>query len=304
MKRRTNPVSFETSQISLLGDRRENQDRCAVLCLADIVLLVVADGMGGHPKGDEAAQVVVETCQDIFMRVKKPISDPAQFLDYLSHQAHQRIVEHGEQQTPPVDPRTTLVMAVVQDGKAWWGHIGDSRLYYLSGNRLIERTIDHSYVEKLLQDGLIEPHEVDRHPFKNYVTRCLGGLAGSPLLALSEQPVALQQGDVLMLCSDGLWGQMDDDRIITAFDAVDMPLDTLLKNAANMAEYEASPGSDNVTAVALRWLRPSAKPATDAAAQHQPADDDEVSQAVSSLRDAIDNFEQTRRSPPRKSIQK
>lgn len=285
-----NSTLFETSQVSLLGDRRENQDRCSVLTSADVVLLIVADGMGGHPKGDEAAELVVDTCQDAFMRIKKPIADPAQFLDYLSHEAHQQIVGYGESQTPPIDPRTTMVVGLVQEGLAWWGHIGDSRLYHFHNGSMANRTIDHSYVEKLLQDGLINEKEMENHPFKNYVTRCLGGLAGSPDLTIVRGAVALDKGDTLVLCSDGFWGPMGNERLTAAFDASDLPLDMLLRNTANMALYEASPSSDNVTAVALRWLLPAVEKPPMEEGRPEPAGDD-VSQAMDRLRYAIDSFE-------------
>ncbi|MEO5343315.1 MAG: protein phosphatase 2C domain-containing protein [Gammaproteobacteria bacterium SHHR-1] len=274
---------FETSQISLLGDRRNNQDRGALFTSAGVALLVVADGMGGHPKGEEAAQMVVDCCHEAFMRVKKPVPDPAGLLEYISLQAHERIVDYGEAQDPPIDPRTTLALCLVQEGRAWWGHVGDSRLYHFRRGELLGRTVDHSYVERLRRDGLIEAEEMDQHPFKNFVTRCLGGLGASPEPTLGPEAVVLEPGDVLLLCSDGLWGPMGDERLALAMDAADVPLDSLLHQTANMAQYEASPGSDNVTGVALRWLAPARRPLKD--------DGDRIDSAVQRLRSALDNFE-------------
>jgi serine/threonine protein phosphatase PrpC len=288
-----NDASFETSQISLPGDRRNNQDRCAVFASAGVVLLLVADGMGGHPKGEEAAQLVIDSFHDGFMRVKKPVSDPTLFIDYISHQAHERIVAFGEAQDPPIDPRTTLVACLVQEGRAWWGHLGDSRLYHFHQGQLVYRTLDHSYVERMRREGLIGADEMDNHPFKNYVTRCLGGLGGSPEPTLGPGPVVLDKGDVLLLCSDGLWGPMGDERLALAFDGADMALDSLLHQSANMAQYEASPCSDNVTGVALRWLLPAQESAQ---YPHPPAylddnEDDAIDAFNQRLRFALDNFD-------------
>ncbi|MBF0256119.1 MAG: serine/threonine-protein phosphatase [Gammaproteobacteria bacterium] len=287
--------AFETSQISLLGDRRNNQDRCAVFVSAGVVLLVVADGMGGHPKGEEAAQIVIDCCHDSFMRVKKPIAEPERFLDYLAHQAHDQILAYGEAEDPPVDPRTTLVLCLVQEGRAWWGHVGDSRLYHFRQGDLLQRTLDHSYVERLRQDGLIEANEMERHPFKNYVTRCLGGLGATPEPTLGPSAVVLEPGDVLLLCSDGLWGPLGDERLALAFDAEEMHLDSLLRNTANMAQYEASPGSDNISAVVLRWLKPAVAEAESPQPAQPQFNGDSLDAAMQRLRYALENFDGQRR---------
>lgn len=279
---------FDASQISLMGDRRNNQDRSGVFSSAGVILMVVADGMGGHPKGEEAAQLVIDTCHDVFMRVKKPLADPAQFLDYLAHQAHERILAYGEAQDPTIDPRTTLVVSLVQQGLAWWGHVGDSRLYHFRDGELLSRTTDHSYVERLRRDGLIDAEDMQHHPFKSYVTRCLGGLGASPQPTLVPAPVVLERGDVLLLCSDGLWGPLGDNRLALAFDAEEMPLDLLLRQTANLAQYEAAPSSDNVTGVALRWLQAAVhqtEPVDSVVQQDRPSDD--VDAALEHLRSVL-----------------
>jgi serine/threonine protein phosphatase PrpC len=285
-------IYFETSQISLLGDRRNNQDRCAVFTSAGVALLVVADGMGGHPKGEEAAQIVMDSCHDAFMRVKKPLADPTGFLAYISRQAHEQIVAFGEQHDPSIDPRTTLVASLVQDSHAWWGHVGDSRLYHFRGGELLNRTIDHSYVERLRRDGLIDAQEMEQHPFKNYVTRCLGGLGASSDPTLGPAPVKLEKDDVLLLCSDGLWGPLGDERLALAFDAAEMPLDSLLHQTANLAQYEASPGSDNVSAVALRWIVPSQLLREPSQPQAEAEEPDQIDSAMERLRSALDNYQE------------
>lgn len=275
--------AFESSRISLNGNRQNNQDRCAIISSANCALLVVADGMGGHPKGDQAAQLVIDTCEDAFMRIKKPIPDPGLFLDYLGKQAHEQIVAFGEQHLPVIDPRTTMVVALVQEGVAWWGHVGDSRLYRFRRGRVINRTIDHSYVERLHQDGLIGAEQKANHPYRNYVTRCLGGFINAPEVTLAEGSVILERGDILLLCSDGLWGTLGDERLAAAFDS-DEPVWELLRRIAKLAEQEAAPTSDNVSGVALRWRLPAVRP-------RAPANTDKVSLAVDELKTALEHFE-------------
>jgi serine/threonine protein phosphatase PrpC len=256
---------------------------------ADTVLLVVADGMGGHPKGEEAAQLVVDTCMNHFMRVQKPLVEPNAFLQTICLQSHEAILRFGLDQFPVIDPRTTIVMALIQEGVAYWGHVGDSRLYLLRAGEAHERTRDHSYVEELLQRGSISNEDVSRHPFRNYVTRCLGGVGTDPVLSVREKPMVLQQQDILLLCSDGLWGPLGDERLAAAFDS-DEPLDELLQRTAQLAADEASPSSDNVTAVALRWLVKGIEPAAIDEEEDLPPEERKLRQAVSNLSSALDSF--------------
>lgn len=244
---------FEMSSISLRGNRRSNQDRYCLLENLDTAFLVVADGMGGHPKGEEAAVIATEVCCDLFMRERKPIRDPAGFLQKAARHAHAKIVDFGEGHRPRIDPRTTLVLSLVQDGMAWWGHIGDSRLYHFREDRILTRTRDHSFVERLLQNGSMTEEELATSSYRNYVTRCLGGYSGQPELCMDNPVVQLERGDILLLCSDGLWGPLTDERLAKAFQS-DSPLESILQRAADMAFGMAMPKSDNITAVALRWL--------------------------------------------------
>lgn len=244
---------FEMSAISLRGNRRTNQDRYCQLENSDVALLMVTDGMGGHPKGEEAAAIAAEVCNDLFMKERKPISDPQAFLQKVVRHAHARIVDFGEAHKPRIDPRTTLVFSLVQDGMAWWGHVGDSRLYHFRDGQILTRTRDHSYVERLLQSGNITEEELATSNLRNYVTRCLGGYSGQPELCMDNPVARLERGDILLLCSDGLWGPLGDERLAKAFSS-DLPLESALQRAADMAFGEAMPKSDNITAVALRWL--------------------------------------------------
>ena len=287
---------FETSHASLLGNRNNNQDRCAVLESVDTVLLVVADGMGGHPKGEEAAQLVIDTCEDAFMRIKKPIAEPEKFIDHISRQAHEAIITYGYRHIPAIDPRTTVVIALVQDGLAYWGHIGDSRLYHFRNGKVINKTVDHSYVEKLREQGIINDEEKEKHPFRNYVTRCLGGAPGAPEITIPDMPTRLEKDDTLLLCSDGLWGPLGDERLAAALDSSEK-IRALLSRMADMAEEEASPSSDNVTGVALRWLvsaRPATPPPADENAETQDKPEgksEKLTRAIDDLKNALEVFD-------------
>jgi len=250
----------------------------------------VADGMGGHPKGEEAAQLVVDTCEDAFMRAKKPIGNPNQFLEHITRQAHEAIITYGYRHIPAIDPRTTIVLCLVQDGLAHWGHIGDSRLYHIRRGEVIQKTIDHSYVEKLREQGIIDDAEKENHPFRNYVTRCLGGAPNPPELTLASPPACLEKGDVLLLCSDGLWGPLGDERSAAAMEGEEK-ISELLTRMADMAAEEASPGSDNVTGVALRWLIPAIHRPEELQKAARDEEQDHLTQAIDELKKALEIFD-------------
>lgn len=245
-------MRYETAQCSLLGNRTTNQDRCLVLEAPDAILLCLADGMGGHPKGEMAAQILMDNARRAFLTSRKPISNPHFFLSGLMEMSHQHILEFGRDQEPPIEPRTTGVLCLVQEDSAFWAHIGDSRLYIMRDGVIHLRTDDHSYVEHLRQQGIISSAQVHTHKFRNYVTRCLGGTNNRPVAELSG-PHPLKEGDVVLLCSDGFWGPLPERPMVDSLFKNKPPLMNGIRDLANEAESNSRPESDNVTVVALRW---------------------------------------------------
>jgi serine/threonine protein phosphatase PrpC len=128
--------------------------------------------------------------------------------------------------------------------------VGDSRLYLLRTGRLVTRTRDHTPVEELLQSGVIEEDELITHPLRNSVNRCLGGALRPPKISLDH--AELKPGDTLLLCSDGLWSALPEQKLL------DMPTSGELEFAVNEltdeAEKASYPHSDNISLVGLRWL--------------------------------------------------
>jgi serine/threonine protein phosphatase PrpC len=273
---------------SLTGDRRINQDRCGSAVSGDSQMIVIADGMGGHPKGEVAAELLVNTCTDAFNQVKHPITDPGRFLNLALSKAHKNIVAYGQEQDPPIDPRTTAVVVFAQKGHAYWAHAGDSRLYLYRAGKVVTRTTDHSYVERLRQQGVITDSERDTHPQRNYVTRCLGGSSINPEFTLGKYK--LEKGDILLLCTDGAWSSIDEELMSDALFS-GTPLEEAMTALADEAAQKAFPDSDNVTLIALKINSvPTAEPRNDKPAD--PADkQQELSQAIADLQSAIDIFE-------------
>lgn len=292
-------LQYETGEVSLLGNRSTNQDRCAILHDPNAVLLALADGMGGHPKGEVAAQILVDTCESQFLKVRKPITEPRLFISRLLHDAHENIVAYGYGQTPTIEPRTTAVVALIQEGTAYWVHIGDSRLYLFRKGRVFTRTKDHSYVEQLHRQGLISAEDRKKHPQRNFVTRCLGGMMNPPEVSHGT-PTQLQAEDVLLLCSDGLWGKINSAKLATAVSGK-QKLSKLIPEIAKRAYQIAYPESDNVTAVALRCRSVEIKQATQPFSQPEPTQisqqqapvnlDQQLQDVIKELQQALNDFE-------------
>jgi serine/threonine protein phosphatase PrpC len=239
-----------------LGNRSCNQDRCLVVERSDSILLAVADGMGGHAGGDLAAQAAVDSLRQSFAQEAVPIPETEAFLQTALETAHLGVIEAGRNSKPAIHPRTTCVVCVIQGNRACWAHLGDSRLYVLRNGTLVARTRDHTPLEELLQRGVISEDELRRHPLRNSVSRCLGGLRALPELGFGH--AELRADDTVLLCSDGLWSALPEHKLlgIRGYGDLQQVID-ILANEAEMASY---PHSDNISLVALRWLSASRRP--------------------------------------------
>ena len=168
-------MKYETGLSNRLGNRANNQDRCSYLEHCGDVLLLLADGMGGHRGGDLAAQQFIDSMTATLRRQKNPVTDPGDFLNNSIVLAHHDISRLRVAHEPPFYPRTTCVACLVQDGVAHWAHVGDSRLYLIRHNNILTRTRDHTYIEDLVKNNIITEDEMSEHPMRNYVSYCLGG---------------------------------------------------------------------------------------------------------------------------------
>lgn len=245
-------MQIETADVSLIGHREENQDRVAVATADNAALLVVIDGMGGHAEGARAAETALSTMLDAFWQTPHPIFDPLGFLHLSLGRAHEEVVKLGVGLSVEARPRATCAVALVQEDAAYWAHIGDSRVYQLRPTQVVERTRDHSHVEVLLREGLITEAEVHGHPMRNYVECCLGGDAALPEMTISTRR-KLKNGDVLLLCTDGLWANLRDQDFVRFAQPQGKSLRDSLTDLGTQAVEASAPYSDNTSATALRW---------------------------------------------------
>ena len=243
-------MRFTIFQESRKGAREVNQDRIAYTYSRETLLLVIADGMGGHVGGEIAAQIAVRLFIERFHQEAKPIlRNPLKFLQETMLRAHAALGSYANQFSMLETPRTTCVAVIVQANHAYWAHVGDSRFYLFRQGALIGSTKDHSKVQYLVDQGIIGADEIVQHPDRNKIFSCLGGLV-DPVIDLSKR-TALRNGDVLVLCTDGLWSVMPHGEIATLLTST-----PILKTAPQMlreAEQRGGPDGDNLSAIVVRW---------------------------------------------------
>jgi len=246
-------MQVEYAKVSALGDRQDNQDRAAVVVADEAAIMLVFDGMGGHSDGARAAETGLKVVQDMFMSCTLPVFDPQGFLYTALARAHDEVVALGSEVAVDFRPRATCAVCLVQEGGAYWAHIGDSRIYQVRDAQVLARSRDHSHVEVLIQEGAITEEEAQDHPMRNFVECCIGGDAPVPDMSITNKQL-LRQGDVLLACTDGLWSGLSDEDIGGIAKPAEKNIGENLKALSIKALNVNSPYSDNTTGAALRWL--------------------------------------------------
>ncbi|MGH6625769.1 MAG: PP2C family protein-serine/threonine phosphatase [Burkholderiaceae bacterium] len=241
-------MKFSVFQVSRKGGREKNEDRMGYCYTRESGLFVLADGMGGHPEGEVAAQLALQTVSALYQKEARPVvKDIAGFLVAALMAAHHQISRYATEKGMLDTPRTTLVAAIVQGSSATWIHCGDSRLYLVRDGQLLTRTRDHSYLEHK-NAGVVKLNSISR----NVLFTCLGS-PSKPVFDVTG-PITLHQGDKILLCSDGLWGSLNDNDIVhqlsqqSVSDAVPELVERALRNGGEH--------SDNVTVIAMEWETP------------------------------------------------
>ncbi|TVT51073.1 MAG: serine/threonine-protein phosphatase [Denitromonas halophila] len=303
-------MKFTIYQESRIGKRASNQDRIAYCYSRDALLMVVADGMGGHLHGEVAAQIAVQFITQAFQREAQPlVGDPVLFLSHVMTNAHHAILDYAFDKYLPEAPRTTVVACLIQNGQAYWAHAGDSRLYLLRKGEIEMQTRDHSRVQLMLDQGLIDAEGAAVHPGRNRIYSCLGG-NHSPQVEFSR-PTPLFSGDILALCTDGVWGPVGTDPLKARL-LDGRPLMKSIPKLLDEAEERGGAHADNLSMIGLLWLQDFAETLPDtvstqtmaissfttqmesfertAGSGAQDLTDDEIEQAISEINVAIKKF--------------
>jgi len=243
-------MRFAVHQTSQIGARKYNQDRVAYAYTDSSLLMVLADGMGGHSHGEIAAQIAIHTFMQEFAKSANPtIADPELFLRETMKGCHQAINHYTQLNELEGSPGTTCVAALVQNGKVNWAHAGDSRFYLLRAGKVVKITRDHSVVQQWADWGIITKEEMKTHPDRNKITNCLGGVDDIFYVEASSTN-EIQSGDTLLLCSDGFWSPLSNDEIAAGLLKED--LSASLTQLVEVALYRENERADNTTAVVVR----------------------------------------------------
>ncbi len=287
-------MKFHFAQSNHLGNRKINQDRFEIIERDGAALMVLADGMGGRPHGEMAAQVAIDVAGDSYHETVGIIEDVEGFFERVIANINRAILELAEEENMPRTPGTTVVLALLQDGHINWAHVGDSRLYLLRDEKLFERTSDHSQVEALYREGRITKEQQQNHPELNQITRCVGCQDEPPEVTHSKL-VQLAPQDIILLCSDGMWGAFSDDEIIEHMSMDCMPLAELTERLASMAEQRCYPNSDNVSVITLKvdfikgYTAPT--PTDDSSQASSASDEDSLQSAINQLEQVMAEYE-------------
>ena len=195
-----------------IGDRHEQQDRVAIITSErnpGAMLAIVADGMGGRTGGRQAADQVVSTAESLFCDMSEHDSTFREMLLHLAAEAHTviRLTAISSEK----EPHSTLCALIIKKQYAIWAHAGDSRLYFFRKGKLIHRTEDQTYAQQLREEGRHEDAEIAAQRYKNILVSALG-ISKKPKVIIGEEH-RLQEGDVFLLASDGMWAYFEDDEL-------------------------------------------------------------------------------------------
>ncbi|HYL23479.1 MAG TPA: protein phosphatase 2C domain-containing protein [Burkholderiales bacterium] len=290
-------MKYALAQETRIGTRRINQDRIGHWSTSDCVLMAVADGLGGHPHGEVAAELAVGLLGAAFVREAQPrISNPGEFLNRAIAASHATILREAAKRGLVDTPRTVLVTCIVQEGQAYWTHVGDSRLYLIRDGRIVHRTRDHTVVQELVDTGRIREEASTTHPERNRLLQCLGGYTAPQPAPLSREP--LFEHDIVLLCSDGFWNPLTQRQLLHSLMA--RSLEAAIPELAELAQHRAGLDCDNISVVAMRWgelpVAAAGAPeqertlvqdfsATDL--DYRQVSDDDIERAIAELKDAL-----------------
>lgn len=243
-------MKYAIAHDSRIGARRSNQDRIGCWSTEETLLMAVADGLGGHLHGEVAAELATGLLGVAFAHEARPrLADPGAFLQRSFAAAHAAILREAERRGLPDSPRTVIVACVVQDGHAYWTHVGDSRLYLIREGRIVHRTRDHTVVQQLIDEGRIREEAIASHPERNRLLQCLGGFQ-TPRPEPVER-ARLARNDLVVLCSDGFWGPLTQRQLMHAL--VSRELKDAIPELVSLAEHRAGRECDNISVVAMSW---------------------------------------------------
>lgn len=239
---------MQWDQLSRPGDRPVNEDCVGVFEAENSRCFVVADGLGGHGRGDEASRLAVEAFGTVWSG--QGPSSPKEGLLEAFCQAQRKLMEEQRRLCCPSQMKTTTAALVVQDDQVVWSHIGDSRVYGFSRGKVRMRTLDHSVPELLVRSGEIREKDIRFHPDRNRLLRVLGVPEAESRFELAAAH-PLSRFDAFLLCSDGFWELITEKEMGALLRRASSPHAWLSQMAEKVEEHGKGHDMDNYSAVAI-----------------------------------------------------
>ena len=232
--------------ISCDGGRENNEDYVGMYQNGQAYCFALADGLGGHGKGEEASRLAVESAIQAFA-----MDGPGEETLAASFDGAQKAILEGQREDYHArDMKTTLVLLHVGEEKIWWGHIGDSRLYYFRNRKLMARTLDHSVPQMLVAAGQLKEKQIRNHPDRNRLLRVLGVDWDSPRYQL-EAPKDRSGQQAFLLCSDGFWELIDEKKMQNCLKKAGSPREWAEMMAEIVEKNGQGKNMDNYSAITV-----------------------------------------------------
>lgn len=211
-------------------------------------LAIVADGMGGHAAGEVASQMATEIISKTYYQREE---SPEESLYFALAKANRMIWQSAGRNARQKGMGTTCTTIVVRETQLYVAHVGDSRAYLYKNGQMTRLTTDHTYVQKLVDEGIIKPTEAETHPERNVLTRAMG-THNKVEIDIEKPSYSFEVGDRLLLCSDGLYDYLSDDEM-----AEWLNLEILSESAQHMIEQaKVRGGHDNITVMLIERITP------------------------------------------------
>jgi PPM family protein phosphatase len=244
--------------------RRHNED----VYVVDPPIFAIADGMGGAKAGEVAAALAADV-------LRGEGGSGEDTLVMLIQEANRRVYERAAEDAAKSGMGTTMTVALLEDSRVRIGHVGDSRAYLLRDGELSQLTDDHSLVGELVRSGKLAPEEAETHPQRSVITRVLGT---DPDVDVDTITIETRSGDLFLLCSDGLYSMVGNDRILELVERNRRDLDAAAK--ALVAAANKGGGDDNITVVAFEIAPPGEETLEDARPpEPAPEEEDTLTEA-------------------------
>lgn len=228
------------------GDREYNEDFIKVFQSDKGYCFAVADGLGGHGKGEVASALVCDAAAEFFS--SSSVEDIYGIFDF----AQEKIMEKQKEEHAEHGMKTTMNVVTMDDKKIMWGHVGDTRTYYFKKGKIVSRTKDHSVPQMMVSMGEIKEKDIRQHPDRNRLLKVMGIEWNKPQYTI-EQPMKVEKHQAFLLCTDGYWEYIEEKDMMKCLKKAKNPEEWLEKMNDIVKKNGAGHNMDNFSALAI-WI--------------------------------------------------